>query len=404
MPEIAEETRVISKDKDNYQKSNFLISSVYKSTLVENRTLAVILSRIQTAHEDLEGSIICSVKVETLRRIFNFKGNGFYDYLDTIGKRMTEGGRTIGFSNPEKKEFMYVPLITKAECKNGEFSVRFAPEMKKYLKDFQGQFTELSLKTMLSFDSVYSLRLFELMKSMAYYPKNMEKRDSDVFCIETNLSQLKLQMGVVNGESKKIKRTLTETGKKGEPDYDLAVSRADEKMYETYGQFNRRCLAPAVKEINEKDTGMNLEYERIKSGKGGLTVGIRFFVKLDSKFNQIAYGESGADVEDVRFDSEDDFIDALRDRLDDSIKLKTAEIRKIGAVAEYNLTEAIRAIEYAKGKSPDNFVGYVIETIKNKYYEPQERVITKSTVKDTESDKVANEIPPLRAEEIINKM
>lgn len=403
-----DDTRIIVSGRDKYPKSNFLIASVYKSTLAENRVLAIMLNKIDRSEEDREGSLICKVKVEEIKEILGIKGHSIYEYLDTIGKRMTAGGRTIGFSDPEHHEFMYVPLVTKAACKNGEFYVRFAPEMKPYLKDMRSQYTELSLRTMLGFESVYSLRLFELLRSFCYHPKGVTPLENDIFQIKVQLSQLKLQMGVVNGELAKIRNTLTNTGKKGEPDYDLAVSRAEEKMYNSYSEFRRKCLDPSVKEINEKDTGMNVEYSPIRAGKGAKTVGIVFSVKLTNSLQKGLIMASGHSYDNV-----DDFIDALRDSIDNSVKLKTSEMRKIAELVEFDLDIAIKAIKYTQKMAPDNFIGYLYDTIKYKYYEneividgshtPQKHAASKN-IKKTDTAVETEEIPPLRAEDLIKKM
>ena len=365
---MVDDTRLISHARDKYTKSNVLIGAVYKSTLLENKVMAISLNRIDEAFEDKEGSLISTISTAELRRVLGVTGNGIYNYLDEIAKRMT-GGRTLGFSNPEENSFMYVPLITKAEYKNGEFSIRYAPEMKQYLKEMKNQYTVLSLNTMLKFESVYSFRLYELLKSQCYYPKGVNRSDNDKYLVEMSLSELKLELGVVNGELAKIKSILMKTGENGKPDYDQAVEKAEEKMYKDYAKFRVKCLQVAVNEINEK-TEMQIEFSAIRSGRGGKTTGIRFIVEVDEKKLAQIRSENNiqdSDVVDERKLDEDDFADLVRETV--SAKIKTSEAKSIAKASNYNIEEIRMADEYVMNQDYEDYVAYMLTTIKNKYYE-----------------------------------
>lgn len=360
---MSEEIRLISHQRDKYQKSNVLIGAVYKSTLLENKIMAISLNRIDKAYEDKEGSLILNFKVSELKQVLNIKGGSIYTHLNDVAKRMT-GGRTIGFSDPEKQTFMYVPLITKAEFGNGEFSIRYAPEMKQYLKDMKKQYTLLSLKTMLKFDSVYSFRLYELLKAQCYYPRGTMPLEKDRFIIELDLSQLKFELGVINGELNKTKTILMKTGESGKPDYNLAEEKAEEQMYRDYSRFREKCLDVAIKEINAK-TEMFIDYDTVKSGRGGKVVGIRFSVRVDEE----KLKENGDFEKKIELTEEeiDEFVDRVMDITTE--KIKVGEAKSIAKAAGYDIDVVQKACDYVEYMDYDNYVPYLLTVIKERYYE-----------------------------------
>lgn len=402
-----EETKIISvNDKKEYQKSNFIISSVYKSTLLENRVLAVALNSMDKAIEDKEGSLIVELKVDELRNKFGVKGNSLYDNLDKASRKLV-GGRTIGFSDPEHNRFEYVPLLTKASFEDGVFTLRFAPEMKKYLKDLNltGSFTRLNIETMLSFESVYALRLYEILKSKAYAPKGEYVTDNTKFLIEIPLSELKLELGVVNGELAKIKSVLLASGKNGTPDYDLAIEKAEEQMYSVYSEFRRVCIDPAIKEINKK-TEMFVEYKAKRTGRGGKTTAIDFTVSYHkSPFEKEDIKDNNDVLEKADF-NEDDFIDAIRDTI--SHNLKTSEARTIAKVAEFNMDIIVKADNYicSLKKPPKDYAAYMVSTIQKKYYEKTVDTSKRGNNKiiDVEPEEITHINETLSKDDIIRKM
>ena len=383
-----DERLIAVSDKDKYRKSNFLISSVYKSSLTENRVLAVMLNHIDDSYEDKGGNIVCTIKASELKKILNVKGNGVYDRLSEVAKRMA-GGRAIGYSDPEKQTFAYAPLIVLCAMQDGEFTCKFNGAMRKYLKSMKNQYTELNLSTMLSLSSVYAFRLYELLRSACYYPKGVNVFENDVFKVEMNLSELKLEMGVVNGELERTKAILSKTGENGTPDYDRAVERSEEKMYDKYSKFRERCLEPAVNEISEK-TEMQVKFEPMRTGRGGKTTGIRFYVRMN---------RTETEYTETHYDNEDDLIDAIREKID--VSIKTSEARAIADAANGNVNIIAAAAEYTRKQNPDNFVAYLIDTIKNGYY--KDGRVVQGKVISAEKKTFANP-KPLDAEEIIKKM
>ena len=194
---------------DLFPKSNSLINSKYKASLMEQKLFNIVLSRLQHRQFEDEGEIgglVCTLKASELKNMLGVTGGSFYTQLKTAAASMTS--TTIGYVNDEIEAFKYMSVITSAEYKKGLFTVKFNYELKKYLIN-EAPFTVLDLPIILSYRSVYSLRLHEILLSKCYKKKrpgvsHYTKRDSTEgkFKIDIGISELKLSLGVVNADSK----------------------------------------------------------------------------------------------------------------------------------------------------------------------------------------------------------
>ena len=135
-----------------YQKSNFIISGKYKSSLLENKLMAISLSKLQYA-EETSDSLVSRIKASELRELLKGNSGSFYQKLDEAARKMT--GKTIGISNPEEKRFCYLAVVIMSKYENGEFIIEYNKHLKKYLCNIKQNFTILNLSLMLSIDNGY---------------------------------------------------------------------------------------------------------------------------------------------------------------------------------------------------------------------------------------------------------
>ena len=212
---------------------------------------------------------------------------------------------------------------------------------------------------MLDFKSVYSFRLYELLKSRAYYPRG-EKRKDNAFVVTYDLPELKLDLGVINAELANVQKILNNSKK---PDYEAALEASPEKVFTTWFEFRRNCIDVAVKEINEKRdrTEMEVDYKPRKSGQGGKVYGVDFYIKLYKRADESA--ESA--IKELSEDEKLNFYDEIRDVIECGIKSKDA--KAIAEAAEFNMDTIKSKYELAKEQDVDNIVGFMIAAIKNDY-------------------------------------
>lgn len=338
-----------------YSKSNFLIGAKYRSTLLENKLMALSLSRIQYNKEKNE--LFAKIKASEIRRLLNTNTGSFYTQLDDTAKMMT--GKSIGISDAEKQEFCYIAVVTKAEYKNSELYVQFHSDLKKYLYNIKDKFTPLQLSIMLSFKNVYSFRLYEILKSKSFYPK-WEKRNDNLFRFEISLSELKLELGIVNSELDEVRRVLRNSTN---PDYDKAVEKSPEVMFSTWYDFRRYVVDKAIKEINEK-TDMYVEYKSLTGGRGGKVYALEFTVQL-LKDND---GDAEENVEKTEI-TEDYVLEcAGQVYLLSNGQIKMTDCKKICEKAQYDMNKVQKAFEVMKkAKGVENPVGFMIKAIEENW-------------------------------------
>ena len=262
----------MDKKTENFKKSNILIGAKYRSTLMENKILAVALSKIETARIEKDGSLVSSMSAAELRELFGDSTGSIYRHLKPVAKGMTS--RVIGMEDPEKKEFHYMAVVTNADYKDGIFSITFNPLLRDQINNIKNKFTLLSLPTMMSFKSVYSFRLYELLRSETFIGNhNCQYNLDGSFEFLTGLAELKLEIGVIDADNDKVKRVLS-----AGPDYDKAIEAAPEKRFTEWYDFKRRVLDTARDEINRK-TDMILDYLPKREGRGGKIRSVLFKVQ-----------------------------------------------------------------------------------------------------------------------------
>ncbi|MBQ7429166.1 MAG: replication initiation protein [Butyrivibrio sp.] len=359
------------RHNDTYSKGNLLITAKYRSSLLENKLLAIALANIQNSYEDDNGNLISELKASEIKKLMGDSSNSIYRHLEPIAQQMT--GRTIGMKDPEREIFDYKSVVTHAHYENGTFTIEFNHLLKDQIIDIQNKYTVLNLPTMLLFKSVYSFRLYELLKSMSYIPKGQKRNDEDKnWELKFQLSELKLELGVVNANSDRVQKILSN---KKHPNFDEAVKAAPEQVFEQYRDFKRRVLDVAVAEINEK-TEINVEYETLKSGRGGKVNAIIFYVSYDN----VAQKEEIVKTEEVveKPMDIDELLDEIYDILEGNFKLK--DVRKIAKEADYNLASIKKAYKvYKKNEdNVENSVGFMIAAIKDGYESTAKKKKTKA--------------------------
>ena len=349
----------------NYKKSNIIIGAKYKSTIYENKLLAAALYSLQNAATDKNGDIVAVMPASQLKEIFG-KGNSIYSHLKPVAASLI--GRSIGIEDDEKKEFHYMTIVTDAEYKDGVCTITFNKKLKEKLLQIQNKFTLLSLPVMMDMTSVYSFRLYELLKSEAFIGNRSCQMTMDGgFEFYIGLSELKLELGVVDASEKKVQEILN--GKQ-KPDYDKAVEVATEKSYDEWRDFKKNVMDVATKEITQK-TELDLSYETKRTGRGGKTSGIVFRIKrkdVEEKVDVINEVVEKKITDDEKYE----LIDQVKDLMDE--KISTKDIISILEAAEYDYEKVKKQYENSKSaKKIGNIVGWMIDAIKKDYSSPIEK-------------------------------
>ena len=341
----------------SYTKSNELIMAMGKGTALSQKLFAIGMQNIRV---DETNNVVATIYGSELRKMFNSSSGSLYEHIEALCDRQIKGATIFDWNllmkDRENGKIEAHQVVTDASFKNGTLILRYNNYLTDKIVNLQKDYTVLSLAETLSLKSVYSLRLYEMLKSAYDYQRAITKRQGELV-VEYDLTELKLELGIItSGGSKEIKAEL----EKEYPDYEKIEMLADktgQTKYKEYKIFNRNVLSKAKEELNKK-TSIQVDYEPIKSGRK--TVGIRFFViKKDSSI---------INTNKVVKVNNDEVLDQLIDLMHDTFKLR--EIKEIAEEAEYNYEKIEKAYEYMKNysKEVEVPVAFMKECIRNEYY------------------------------------
>lgn len=228
------------------KKDNELIRS---KTDVNNKTtarlLACLVSQLQDTDADFKDEYTLDIRQQL--PIFQDTDGRQTNQIRVACRELAHAKVWIDKNEPNKKgtddDFDIIPYFSKLSYRGGKLYAKFNPEMKKFLLELKSFFTQYNLIEYLSLPSIYSQKLFELLKSF-------------------------------EGGNKK---GFVEFALKDLHDYlDTPDSfRAD------FAGFRRRILEKAHKDINK--TSLEFAWEPIKTGRAVTAVRFLFRDKMREK-------------------------------------------------------------------------------------------------------------------------
>lgn len=219
---IDNENKALNRSVD---KGYDLINARYKLNPIESKLILSIIGLVRKEDEDFKTYTIPLSN-------FNFlTDNGHHSRLKSSCKAIMKKPIEI-FENDEWEIFNWFSYI-KYSKKDSAILCRFDKALKPYLLDLGGHYKGYILENILSLQSEYSIRIYELLNQY----RKIGKRKFDL----EELQEL------------------------------LQVP----KSYKSYGQFKRFILEQAKKEL-EEHTDLIFEYEVIKPSRK--VEGVEFFI------------------------------------------------------------------------------------------------------------------------------
>ena len=358
-----------SADKENrnqiiinnksYKKSNELINAMGKGTALSQKLFAI---GMQNIYVDDKNHVVATIYGTELRKMFKSSSGSLYEHIEALCDKQVKGATifdwTLLMKDKKNGKIEAHSVVTDASFKNGTLTLRYNDYLTDKIINLQKDYTILSLADTLSLKSVYSLRLYEMLKSAYDYQSAVTKSKGELV-FDYNLTELKLDLGIINsgGSRGEIGAEL----EKSEPNYERIeqlAEKAGQTKYKEFKVFNRNVLSKAKDELNEK-TSLDIDYEPIKNGRK--TAGIRFFVKKKDNVSK--------DVTKPLEINKEDVLDELIDLMHDDFKLR--EIREIAETAEYDIDRVKKAYEYMTGYAGtvEVPIAFMKDCIKNEYYE-----------------------------------
>ncbi len=219
--------RQVVKANDLIQKSRFSLS------LLQQKIVLYLISQINTYDEDFkeyEFDIrtfckVCDIECDSGRNYANLKEQIQQIRDKSLWVRLPDGRETL-LSWIEKASIVFRETDDKY-IPTGRLKIRLDNDMKPYLLRLKENFTKYELIYTLHFKSKYSIRLYELVKSIHYHDLQPYER---TYTLD------------------ELKRLL------------------DAEKYDTYQHFRERVLDTAIEEINQY-SDKNVSYQGIREGR-----------------------------------------------------------------------------------------------------------------------------------------
>ena len=236
-PAIPKVIYELSKKQDNQyysvvKKSNLAIRKArYSLSLQQQKVLCFLISELKETdtHE--------TEKIFDIRAFYDFMelGNKDYDKVRYSLKALSDKSWWVKSDDDSDMLVRFLNTV-RADKRSGKVRIKFHEDMMPFLQHLKTEYTQYKLWYTMTMRSEYSLRLYELLKSVA---------GKELWYFEIA----------------ELKKTF---------------------MCENYKQFNdfkKRVIEPAVTEINGK-TDITVTYELFKDGRS--YVGIEFYINHKS--------------------------------------------------------------------------------------------------------------------------
>ena len=227
------------KENQLVTQHNYLIEGQYKLSLQEKRVVLWLISKIQMDEKNFQ---IQKLSIREFCNISNVSSKNMYHEIKKITQSMIS--KLLLVKNTTENTLTQMSWLSSAKYfyREGLVELRFSSELKPFLLSMKNQFTTISLDEIFKLKSVYSVRVYELLKQY----------------------------------EKIKKRTISVT------DFRKFLGISDNE-YKLYGHFKSRVLLSSQKEICEK-TDLSFEFSEIKIGKK--VAGIIFQIKKNKSIKK----------------------------------------------------------------------------------------------------------------------
>lgn len=385
MEEAVEEYIIENGRRDNgvWKKSNELITSKYSATILENQLFCLGLKEVR----EEGGEFVATLSAADIKARLGEKDyHSFYTQLKKTSVRMLKFN--IMMENEKRTAFHAVNLISDVKYEDGVYQIFF----NKKFKDFFGErlikkYTFLDIGTMLKFKSSVSLRLYEILKSQCYAPKEaFDKMAEDgIYRLRFDVNELRCMLGCVDTSIDKI----ADLFQGNTQDYDYIMERIKEiaekekdplikkritPKWDTWRNF-KRVLSTSLEEINEK-TEIHVDMEYKSSGKRTRIGHIYFVVNTNASEKK-----GGADNIEEPKTKENPAnaieISELLRLLEQAMAVTDSaftleECKLFLETSGYDVEKIKKAYSvYSAAKNVDNSVGYMVQAIKEGWEAPK---------------------------------
>lgn len=234
------ENKMIQYNEKHYVvAANDIMFGIQDMTLQEARILRLLITQIAKEDKDLK-TYIC--RIQDFAVFFDIPSDNLYRDIKDICKRMLKSVVEVSTGNPKQPWKMFHWIQTAEYDGNGNLTLKLSAEISHFVLELNEWFTKYTLQNIVSLKSIYSIRLYEILKCQDGICRNEE------YYHEFSIDKLRYLF-------------------------------ACENKYNTTAEFLRNTVTNSIKEINQK-TDISLSCENIKTCKKITAVRIYIIEKI----------------------------------------------------------------------------------------------------------------------------
>jgi plasmid replication initiation protein len=238
------------------KKDNGLIDGKYAMTLHQAQFISFMISLVKVEDEDFK---VYEMPLNELLQVMNVDRKNWRQLSRTLTQLMTK----IVITKDDEDGISKTTLLSSFHVNNKDDIVtfKFDSDMKPLLLNLKNKFTQIDLKDIFKFKSVYTIKFYEIIKREFDIHKYYNKHDLPIFSYE--LEELKeIMVGDYNPKKDKVEYPAS---------------------YKLYNRFKEKILLSAQKELKEK-CKYYFEFEEKKLGRK--VNKLTFFIKQNENYNQ----------------------------------------------------------------------------------------------------------------------
>lgn len=227
--ELSSNKQVVIANKINEAK--------FKMTKAEQKLFLYCIGMVDNNPENLES--VLEIPILEFAKYLEIDSREVYRDMKSITKRFRS--RYVEFEKAEEGFMRVINIVSYIDYyeKDRKIILKVNNDFRPYLIGLKAYFTQYSLQETIQFKSVYSMRLYQILSQWTYKQS-----------VEYSIEKLRFMLDIEHTE------------------------------YKLYGDFKRKVLEVAYKEINKSST-LRFDYQEIKTGKK--ITSINFIIKKHTK-------------------------------------------------------------------------------------------------------------------------
>ena len=227
---ISEDRYLVIRDKSVIKANQLIQKSRFSLSLLQQKVVLYLIAQINPFDKDF---IQCEFDIKEFCRVCGIDDLSGKNYADLKQAIKEIADKSLWITLPDGRETL-IRWIEKPyiDRNNGVIRIKLDEDMKPYLLQLKDNFTRYELIYTLHFKSKYTIRMYELVKSIHYHDLQSYSR---VF------------------ELDELRKLL------------------DAENYTTYQGFKVKVLERAIKEINQY-SDKEITYTPIKQGKSVVAI------------------------------------------------------------------------------------------------------------------------------------